>query len=95
MLRQIIVNADDFGYTPGVSQGILEAHLNGIVTSTSVMVNMPAAEQWVKTALKEAPDLGLGLHLRQLQHAAQRSDGQPMILPARPDMRRRSAGLGR
>ncbi len=63
MLRQIIINADDFGCTPGVSQGILEAHLNGIVTSTSVMVNMPTAEQWVKTALEEALDLGLGLHL--------------------------------
>lgn len=63
MLRQVIVNADDYGYTPGISQGILDAHRNGIVTSTSVMVNMPAAEAWVKTALEEAPDLGLGLHL--------------------------------
>lgn len=63
MSRYLIVNADDFGYTPGTSKGIIKAHKQGIVTSTSVMVNMPAAAESVKLALKEAPFLGLGLHL--------------------------------
>jgi len=63
MLKQLIVNADDFGYTPGVTSGILAAHVKGIVTSTSVMVNMPHAAQSIQRAKNEAPQLGLGLHL--------------------------------
>ena len=63
MLRQLIVNADDFGFTEGVSRGILRGHHEGIVTSTSVMINFPAALDWVSRARQDAPDLGLGLHL--------------------------------
>lgn len=63
MLRQLIVNADDYGLTPGVSRGILKAHQAGIVTSTSVMINMRAAEEWLHTAQAGAPELGLGLHI--------------------------------
>jgi hypothetical protein len=63
VLRQLIVNADDFGYTPGVTRGILRAHREGIVTSTSVMINMPAAGESLELAHREAPQLGLGLHL--------------------------------
>nr|MBN1229898.1 ChbG/HpnK family deacetylase [Anaerolineae bacterium] len=63
MVRQLIVNADDFGLTPGVNRGIIDSHLNGIVTSTSVMVNMPFAEEAIKAAQEQAPNLGLGLHL--------------------------------
>lgn len=63
MLRQLIVNADDFGHSPGVSRGIIRAHREGIVTSTSVMINMPAAAESIALAKAEAPRLGLGLHL--------------------------------
>jgi chitin disaccharide deacetylase len=63
MLRQLIVNADDLGLSTAVNQGILEAHLNGIVTSTSLMVNMPAAEESVAMVLEQAPELGVGLHI--------------------------------
>jgi predicted glycoside hydrolase/deacetylase ChbG (UPF0249 family) len=63
MLRQLIVNADDLGLSIGVTQGILEAHLNGIVTSTSLMVNMPAAGESVNMVLEQAPELGIGLHI--------------------------------
>jgi len=62
MVRSLIVNADDFGRSPGVSRGILRAHLDGIVTSTSVMVNQPGVEPQVHEAL-QCPGLGLGLHL--------------------------------
>ena len=41
----LIVNADDFGCTEGVNRGIAEAHVRGIVTSTSLMVNRPAAAE--------------------------------------------------
>jgi predicted glycoside hydrolase/deacetylase ChbG (UPF0249 family) len=58
----LIVNADDFNLTEGVTRGILEAHLRGIVTSTSVMVNLPGLERGRELA-REAPRLGLGLHL--------------------------------
>ena len=36
---QLIVTADDFNLSEGVSRGILDAHQHGIVTETSVMVN--------------------------------------------------------
>jgi hypothetical protein len=39
--RRLIVNADDFGLTAGVSRGILDAHRRGIVTSTTLLVNRP------------------------------------------------------
>ena len=60
--KRLIVNADDYGDTPGISRGILEAHANGIVTSTSVMIGSAGAPAAVQDALKIAPNLGLGLH---------------------------------
>lgn len=62
MTRYLIVNADDFGLTPGVSRGILRAHREGILTSTTFMVNLPWAAE-MAPMLKEAPDLGVGIHL--------------------------------
>ena len=59
---QLIVTADDFNLSEGVSQGILEAHLHGIVTATSVMVNV--GDLWqAATMLAAVPHLGTGLHL--------------------------------
>jgi chitin disaccharide deacetylase len=60
-MRLLIVNADDFGMSPGVSAGILEAHANGIVTSTSMLVNTPFS-QAAAVAASEHPDLSVGLH---------------------------------
>ncbi|MBN1440531.1 MAG: ChbG/HpnK family deacetylase [Anaerolineales bacterium] len=61
--RFLIVNADDYGRTPGVSHGIREAHRGGIVTSASALMNMPWIEEDLRIALRETPDLGLGVHL--------------------------------
>jgi len=61
-MKQWIVNADDYGRTPGVSAGIRAAHLHGLVTSTTSMANY-AAEEDLQRAVKECPDLGLGVHL--------------------------------
>ncbi len=58
---QLIVNADDFGLTSGVNQGIIDCHLAGAVTSTTLMVTMPAAEAAASLA-KAHPALGVGLH---------------------------------
>lgn len=62
MTRCLIVNADDFGLTPGVSRGIIRAHREGILSSTTFMVNFPWAAE-MAPLLREAPDLGVGIHL--------------------------------
>jgi chitin disaccharide deacetylase len=59
--RTLIVNADDFGLTPGVSRGILEAHRRGIVTSTTLLVTRPLDPALVEELLGSA--LGVGVHL--------------------------------
>lgn len=62
MSRYLIVNADDFGLTAGVSRGIIAAFHEGIVTSTTLMVNMPGFATAVALA-RENPGLATGLHL--------------------------------
>ena len=61
-MKRLIVNADDYGRTPGVNEGTLEAYVKGIVTSATVMVLEPAAEQGIQLANAAAPGLALGLH---------------------------------
>lgn len=60
-MKRLIVNADDFGLTAGVSRGILEAHRKGIVTSTTLLVTRPLSPELL-VELKSAA-LGVGLHL--------------------------------
>jgi len=60
--RLLIVNADDLGLSPGVNAGIVESHERGIVTSASLMVRAPAAEQAL-VAVRAHPGLAVGLHL--------------------------------
>ena len=59
--KVLIVNADDFGLTAGVSRGILEAHRNGIVTSTTLLVNRAIPPAQVEEL--KASGLGVGVHL--------------------------------
>ncbi len=61
-MRRLIVNADDFGLTPGVSRGILHAHREGLVTSTTVLSSLPAHPE-LDAEATACPGLGLGLHL--------------------------------
>jgi predicted glycoside hydrolase/deacetylase ChbG (UPF0249 family) len=74
MVRRLIINADDFGLTAGVSRGILKAHREGILTSTTFMVNFPWAPE-MAPLLAEAPGLGVGLHLNL-------TTGAPVLPPA-------------
>ena len=60
--RYLIVNGDDFGQSPGINRGVIEAHENGIVTSASLMVRRPAARQAV-TYVEDHREMSLGLHL--------------------------------
>jgi len=65
-MRQLIVNADDFGLTEQVSRGILDAHREGIVTSTTLMANGGAFDAAVSMS-RRAPRLGIGVHLNLTQ----------------------------
>jgi len=60
--KRLIVNADDFGMSRGITDAVVLAHRYGFLTSASLMVNMPAAEYAV-TRLATAPRLGVGVHL--------------------------------
>jgi hopanoid biosynthesis associated protein HpnK len=69
-MRKVIINADDFGLSKGVNEGIVLAHRKGILTSTSLMANMPGFAQAVELA-KQNEELGVGLHLNIVR-------GQPL-----------------
>ena len=60
--RRLIINGDDFGFSSGVNQAIIEAHERGVLTSTSLMVTGDAFEEAV-TLAKAHPTLAVGLHL--------------------------------
>jgi hypothetical protein len=62
-MKQLIVNADDYGRTAAISKGIRYAHLNGLVTTTTTMLNFPTAQADLQIAMAECPNLGLGVHL--------------------------------
>ena len=61
-MRKLVVNADDFGRSSLINQGIIEAHQKGIVTSASLMTTREGFEEAVQLA-KANPRLGIGLHL--------------------------------
>ena len=61
--RLLVINADDFGFAPGVNRGIVEAHEAGSLSSTSMMVNTPAFDEAVQLVRSRVPRLGVGLHL--------------------------------
>ena len=68
-MRQLIVNADDFGLTQQVSRAILDAHREGIVTSTTLMANGGAFDAAVSMGRREYT-LGIGVHLNLTEGCA-------------------------
>lgn len=76
MPKSLIINADDFGFTPGITEGILQAYREGVLTSTSAMVNMLGAPERIARARAAAPGLGIGLHLNV-------TAGRPVLPPER------------
>lgn len=61
-MKKLIINADDFGFTANVNQGIINSHINGILTSTSLMASGYAFDEAVRLA-KQHPQLSIGAHL--------------------------------
>ena len=76
--KRLIVNADDFGFSPGISAGIIRAHREGILTSTTIMANMPSAGKDVEL-LGQVPDLGTGVHLNACQGPAISDLGKSLL----------------
>jgi len=61
-MKWLIVTGDDFGITSGINRGIVQAHREGILTSTSLMVDRPACEE-AATLGRACATLSVGLHL--------------------------------
>jgi chitin disaccharide deacetylase len=72
-VKNLIVNADDLGWSEGVNRGIAEAHRQGLVTSASLLANGKAFESGVAIA-ESNPELGIGVHLNL-------SNGAPITAP--------------
>ena len=70
-MRRLIINADDFGLTPGVNRAILEAHQHGVVTSATLMANGQAFTEAIGLA-RSSPGLGVGCHVVLV-------DGSPVL----------------
>ena len=60
--KKLIVNADDFGQSKGINEGIIRSHEKGIVTSASLMVRYSEVE-YAAAYAKRNPSLGIGLHI--------------------------------
>jgi predicted glycoside hydrolase/deacetylase ChbG (UPF0249 family) len=72
-MKRLIVNADDFGAGRGINRGIVEAHREGILTSASLMVDMPGSEEAARLAAA-LPRLSVGLHA-----VLSGEDGAPIV----------------
>ncbi|HTW79811.1 MAG TPA: ChbG/HpnK family deacetylase [Terracidiphilus sp.] len=74
-MSRLIVNADDFGLTPGINRAIAELHAAGAVTSATLMARAPATADAVEIA-RATPTLGIGCHILLV-------DGTPVLSPDR------------
>ena len=72
-MTKLVVNADDFGQSRGVNAGIVEAHRQGIVTSTTLLANGSAFSDAVALS-HSCPNLGVGVHLNFVE-------GRPVCAP--------------
>ncbi len=60
-MRHLIVNADDFGFSPNINEGVCEAYEHGVVTDTSLLVHSPYAAHAIELAAKSG--LPMGIHI--------------------------------
>lgn len=68
MTKYLIVNADDFGYSYGINKGIIEAHKDGIVTSTSLLVDAIAVDEAKDLLQYENLSVGLHFELKEVEN---------------------------
>jgi len=73
-MTRLIVNADDFGQTPGINRAVLELHKAGLLTSATLMARAAATDQAIEIA-RATPTLGVGCHIVL-------TDGEPVVPPA-------------
>ncbi len=78
--KYAIINADDLGFCVGVTEGIVRAHREGILTSTTIMANMPGADEAASIA-RDVPTLGVGVHLNVSQGSPLSSSGRTLAGP--------------
>ena len=62
MPPRLIINADDFGLTPGINRAIIELHRAGVLTSATLMATGPAFDDAAALA-RSNPSLGVGCHI--------------------------------
>ena len=74
MPPRLILNADDFGLTPGINRAIAELHSAGALTSATLMANGPAFPDAIRIA-RSQPSLGIGCHIVL-------TDGVPLSPPS-------------
>ena len=92
--RRLIVNADDFGRSSSINQAVIRAHREGILTTTSLMVNEAACAEAVELA-RQNPRLGVGLHLTFLcGHAALSQAKIPGLVNSNGEFTNNPAGAG-
>jgi hopanoid biosynthesis associated protein HpnK len=92
--NRLIVNADDFGRSQAINEAVIRAHREGILTTTSLMVNEPACAEAVALA-RENPRLGVGLHLTFLcGYSALPPEKIPGLVNARQEFTSNPAGAG-
>jgi len=72
--KRLIINADDFGWSRGITDGIIECHLRGVVTSTSLMAAQPASE-YALAQVDRIPRMSVGIHVNLCE-------GQPVLPPS-------------
>jgi hopanoid biosynthesis associated protein HpnK len=80
MDKRIVMNADDFGLCSGVNRAVAQAHTDGVLTSATIMANMPDAAEAVEIA-KKLPGLGVGVHLNLTEGRpiSQAADIRPLL----------------
>jgi predicted glycoside hydrolase/deacetylase ChbG (UPF0249 family) len=78
-MKYLIINGDDFGAGRGINRGILEAHRRGILTSTSLIINMPGSDEAAFLG-RDLPDLSIGLHVNFTNEG-----GEPVVDLANSD----------
>lgn len=76
-MKRLVVNADDFGFTTDVNEGIVEAHRHGILTSTTLMANGAAFDHAVMLA-RANPSLDVGCHLVLIGGRSLLGPGDPL-----------------
>lgn len=91
-MRRLIVNADDFGFSPSTNAGIRAAHLGGIVTATTCMVNLDGFED-ARAVARECPRLDLGLHVNLTWGSPVDDAPLPKLAPAGRFLSKRALAL--